>query len=80
MPEYQKAYDEVVKSKDMYRMALIACAAYNLEKQDDYLALVEIFKSKIQSTGLNSFKAEHSIVRSYGNSLQSETISQWCTY
>ncbi|HEX6226018.1 MAG TPA: MG2 domain-containing protein, partial [Chryseolinea sp.] len=79
MPEYMKAYDEVVKSKDMYRMALIACAAYNLEREEDYLALIELFKIKIQSSGFNSFKAEHSIVRSYGNSLQSETISQWCT-
>lgn len=79
MPEYNEAFTEVLRSKDMYRMALLACAAKNLGRQEDYTALVEQFKEKIEKTGFETFKADHSIVRSYGNSLQGEVISQWCT-
>jgi hypothetical protein len=63
----------------MYRMALVACAANNLGKEEDYTALIDHFKENIQKTGFENFKADHSIVRSYGNSLQGEIISQWCT-
>jgi hypothetical protein len=77
VPEYNQALAEVLKSKDMYRMALVACTAFNLGKNDDYANLIQNFKEKVQETGFENFKADHSIVRSYGNSLQSETISQW---
>ena len=76
--EYDRALTEVLTSKDMYRMALVACTAYNLGKDDDYKTLMEHFREKIHSSGFGNFKADHSIVRSYGNSLQVETISQWC--
>jgi hypothetical protein len=61
----------------MYRMALVACTAFNLEKTDDYERLINIFKTKIKTSGFVNMKADHSIVRSYGNSLQIETVSQW---
>jgi hypothetical protein len=79
LPEYNKAFAEVSNSRDMYRMALVACAANNLGRLQDYTSLVDQFKENIQKTGFNNFRADHSIVRSYGNSLQAEIISQWCT-
>lgn len=75
--EYTRAFSEAIKSKDMYRMALVATTAHNLEKKDDYNRLVNDFKTIINSVGFNNLKADHSIVRSYGNSLQVETIALW---
>lgn len=77
LAEYNEALAEVLKSNDMYRMALVACTAFNLEKTDDYERLINIFKTKIKTSGFVNMKADHSIVRSYGNSLQIETVSQW---
>lgn len=75
--EYAHALAEATKSKDMYRMALVASAAFNLGKLDDYRNFVEHFKEHVKLNGLGDLKAEHSIVRSYGSSLQIETISLW---
>lgn len=77
LPEYQLALTEALQSKDMYRMALIAIASYNLGKVEDYNTLVKIFKETIDVSGFDRIKAEHSIVRSYGNSLTIETVSLW---
>jgi hypothetical protein len=38
---------------------------------------VNEFKSKINASGFTDLKAEHSLVRSYGNSLRVETIALW---
>lgn len=75
--EYEYALAEVNKSKDMYRMALQASTAFNLGKLDDYNKLINNFKEQIKSTGFSNLKVDHSIVRSYGSSLQIETISLW---
>jgi alpha-2-macroglobulin-like protein len=77
LPEYHHAYDEVLKSNDMYRMALVAGTAFNLGKMADYNKLVRIFTDKVSASGFSNLKAEHSIVLSYGNSLQTEVISLW---
>lgn len=77
LPEYEHALAEVTKSKDMYRMALVASTAFNLERHNDYANLVNNFKQHVKTDGFGGLKAEHSIVRSYGNSLQIETISLW---
>lgn len=76
-PEYDHALAEAVRSKDMYRMALVASAAFNLGRLNDYTNLVNNFKEHVKSHGFGDLKAEHSIVRSYGHSLQIETISLW---
>lgn len=75
--EYKNALEEVLESKDMYRMALVASTAYNLNKRADYNMLVSLFKEALK----NGFelKASHSIVRSYGMSLKCETLSFWAT-
>ena len=77
LPEFNYALAEVVKSNDMYRMALVASAAFNLGRINDYTNLINIFKETVKFDGFGNLKAEHSIVRSYGNSLQIETISLW---
>jgi TonB-dependent SusC/RagA subfamily outer membrane receptor len=75
--EYDQALAEVRKSKDMYRMALMAITAFNIGKAEDYTALVNSFKETIRLTGFNNLKIDHSIVRSYGTSLVSETVALW---
>lgn len=77
LPEYAHALAEVLESKDMYRMAIVASTAFNLGKVEDYNALVNNFKEKVRTTGFTDLKADHSIVRSYGHSLENETISLW---
>lgn len=77
LPEYNQALSEVLNSNDMYRMALMACAAFNLSRMQDYERLTTVLKERIKISGFSNLKAEHSIVRSYGNSLQIETVAQW---
>ena len=77
LPEYAQAYQEALRSEDMYRLALMACASYNLNKIDNYNQLINMFTKRVLSAGLDNPKAEHSIVRSYGKSLSIETISLW---
>jgi len=76
-PEFENAFDEVIRSQDMYRMALVANAAYNLKRFNDYETLVAFFRQVVHKSGLDAITAEHSIVRSYGSSLQTETIALW---
>jgi TonB-dependent SusC/RagA subfamily outer membrane receptor len=75
--EYDHALAEARRSKDMYRMALMANTAFNLGIMDDYKDLVKYFKDKVNFSGFNDLKAEHSIVWSYGNSLETEVIGLW---
>lgn len=75
--EYQHAYQEAIDSKDMYRMGVMANAAINLKQMDDYQKLVDIFLDQYTNTGLKGMAIDHSIVRSYGKSLQCETLSFW---
>ena len=74
--EYDEAFMEAMKSGDDYRSALVANAAFSLDKIEDYRKLTERFKEKILA-GLDKLKTEHSIVRSYGASLKVETVSLW---
>jgi TonB-dependent SusC/RagA subfamily outer membrane receptor len=76
-PEYLRALAEALESEDMYRMALIACASHTLEKTEQYTNLIDLFKQKVNSIGLPALRSDHSIVRSYGQSLLIETVSLW---
>lgn len=75
--EYLAAYNEATKSRDMYRMALVAHTAYNLGKREEYKALIREFKKQITSPDFTGFQADHSLVRSYGKSLQTEITALW---
>ncbi|HEY9044247.1 MAG TPA: MG2 domain-containing protein [Ohtaekwangia sp.] len=77
--EYSKSLDEAWASKDMYRMALMANAAHRLQKENDYTQLIAYFLQQIKDDrGFNNLKCDHSITRSYDNSLLIETVSWWC--
>jgi TonB-dependent SusC/RagA subfamily outer membrane receptor len=75
--EYAYSLTEAWQSNDMYRMALMANAAYSLHKINDYEKLVNEFIRKANESGLEKLTMDHSAVRSYGNSLAIETVSLW---
>ncbi len=77
LPEYRRAFEEALQSKDMYRMALVACAAFNLKQMEDYEHLVNIFRKKIETSGFEHLKSQRSIVYSGGLSLLNETTALW---
>ncbi len=75
--EFSASLQEVYESGDHYRMALIANAAYNLNETLVYKKLVDEFESHVDKFGMNDFTVDHSLVRSYGQDLQTETVALW---
>jgi hypothetical protein len=75
--EYTTAASEAWKSKDMYRLALMANTAYNLGKDEDYRKFVSYFEQHISAEGIAVLNAQESMVHSYGNSLRTETLALW---
>jgi uncharacterized protein YfaS (alpha-2-macroglobulin family) len=75
--EYQSALKEAFNSKDMYRMALMANAAYNMKDMDSYQKLIGELKEVYQKKNLETFKAQASIVYSYDNNLRRECLALW---
>jgi alpha-2-macroglobulin-like protein len=73
--EYEVAYNEALKSNDLYRVALLALASYNLGNKSQYYELNAIFKAKIKEKGLKNCSAAQTIVNSYGQSLNIELAS-----
>jgi TonB-dependent SusC/RagA subfamily outer membrane receptor len=73
--EFELAYQEALKSGDAYRMALMANAAFNLKKEPEAGRLMQGLRKQLKEVGWGKLKADHSLVRSYGNSLQIETAS-----
>ena len=75
--EYHTALNESFDSQDMYRMALMANASYNMGDMESYERLVALFEKTINFSNLSALKIDHSLVRSYGTSLLVETLSVW---
>jgi len=75
--EYQIALREAFNSKDMYRMALMANAAYNRYDLNNYNKLVQHFENEIKKNGFDKMQMETSATRSGGSSLKLETIALW---
>ena len=75
--EYETARDEAWKSKDSYRMALVANAAFALRAMDDYHRFVNYFQEVAHTRGLTSLSAACSITYSWGISLSQETLGFW---
>jgi TonB-dependent SusC/RagA subfamily outer membrane receptor len=75
--EYETARDEAWKSKDPYRMALIANAAFTLGALDDYHRFVNHFLEVAHTRGLASLSPNCSITYSWGESLLQETLGFW---
>ncbi len=77
--EYENSLKEALKSQDMYRMALVAHTAFNLGKTSDYEELIKHFVKTVTDPETTGFQADHSIVRSYGRSLETEIWALWTT-
>jgi TonB family protein len=73
--ELEAAYNEIQKSQDAYRMALIANALFNYNKTQMAEQLLSSLTQKVKQSGFKGLNAEHSITYSYGESLQIETCS-----
>jgi TonB-dependent SusC/RagA subfamily outer membrane receptor len=77
--EFEASYAEAVGSKDMYRMALIANAAFKFNRSVEYKALAQCLVAEVRANGFKNLKGEHSVVRSYGRSLEMEAVSLWAS-
>ncbi len=73
--EYETAYNEAIRSQDLYRVALCAMASFNLNKKDRYNELNTIFSKKINKKKFANIDAEQSIVSTYGKSLSVELVA-----
>lgn len=73
--QYQKALQEALTSKDLYRMELVALASFNLKKIHEYKQLMQLISAAIKKQGFKELKAEQSVINSYGRSMNVEIVS-----
>ncbi len=73
--EYEKACSEALKSKDAYRMALMANACLNRNDKEKAQPIIDYLVERIDKGGVEKLKASHSIVRSWGKSLNVEVAA-----
>lgn len=73
--EYDATFAEAIKTKDPYRLALLATASFNMDKMEKYNKAIEILISNVSWNQLSHMNVENSITRSYGSSLQIETAA-----
>jgi TonB-dependent SusC/RagA subfamily outer membrane receptor len=75
--EYRTALKEALESKDIYRMALIANAAYSMGDLENYNSLLSLFKEYSLEGDFSKMKVEATIVRSYGENARREAVAFW---
>jgi len=75
--EYKNSYAEAWKSRDMYRLGLLANTAFNLGKGEDYNILIDLFQKQVAKDGIRNLHSDHSVVWSQGISLTNETLALW---
>lgn len=73
--EYELAYIEAVKSKDAYRLALMACTSYNLKKEEKAQQLMNLIQANLSDFGFEKLPVDNTITRSYGASKAIETAA-----
>ncbi|MEO0339017.1 MAG: alpha-2-macroglobulin family protein, partial [Bacteroidota bacterium] len=73
--EYQRSYQEALKSRDSYRMALACLASFNFSKQENAAELLSQIKDQIYQYGFEQLPVKNTIVRSYGNTKSIETAA-----
>lgn len=73
--EFLSALNEANKSKDPYRMAIMAQACLNMKDTLNATILLDYLVDRIKTRGIKSIDAEQTIVNSYGLSKQVETIA-----
>jgi len=75
--EYQSALKEAWKSQDIYRMALLANAAWHQQDMDSYRKLIAHFKEIADKKDLSKLNFEATIVYSSGESRNREAVAYW---
>ncbi|WP_298901252.1 TonB-dependent receptor plug domain-containing protein [uncultured Psychroserpens sp.] len=73
--EYEAAYKDALKSKDAYKMAMMALASYNLDKPENASTLISKLKDQIFKNDFKGLPVENTITRSYGNAKHIETTA-----
>ncbi len=73
--EYQQALAEALKSRDVYRSALVALAAYNLGDITSYKKLLGNIREDIKGKDFNKVQVEQTVVHSYNTSKTVEWLS-----
>ncbi|KOS05818.1 hypothetical protein AM493_07035 [Flavobacterium akiainvivens] len=66
--EYDATLNEALKSRDVYRMALMANAAFNLGDIPSYKKLLQYIKEGTEGKKPDEIKIEETVVHSYGTS------------
>ena len=73
--EYKNSYNEALKSNDSYRMAIMACASFNLNKMENAQRLISKIKENIANYNFSNLPVDNTITRSYGNAKNIETVA-----
>ncbi|TCI90366.1 TonB-dependent receptor plug domain-containing protein [Tenacibaculum sp. M341] len=73
--EYNTTFTEALKSNDAYRMALLACASFNLNKTANAKLLIDKIKANINEFHFSKLPVDDTITRSYGNAKSIETVA-----
>jgi hypothetical protein len=76
-PEYEATLEEALKNKDLYRMALLANAAYSMNDLISYKKLIAELREFVTKTDLSKMKIDATIVRSYGEASNREATAYW---
>ena len=75
--EYQATLKEALQSKDFYRMALMANAAYQRKDIVSYKKLISHFKDISEKEDFSKPKIEATIVYSYADAANREAVAYW---
>ncbi|WP_046755076.1 TonB-dependent receptor plug domain-containing protein [Kordia jejudonensis] len=73
--EYQHSLKDALKSNDTYKMALLACASFNLGKNENAKKLIQKIKENIETYSFSKLPVKNTITRSYGDSKNIETVA-----
>lgn len=73
--ELEQSSKKAISSNDAYQLALVTNALFNLGKQKEGEDLLKKLYEMMAKDGVKGWKADHSITRSYGKSLEVETAS-----
>lgn len=73
--EYLKALEEALQSRDIYRSALLALAAYNRNDITSYKKLLANIRSDIKGKDFNKIEIGQTVVHSYGTSRTVEWLA-----
>ncbi|SFU45314.1 TonB-dependent outer membrane receptor, SusC/RagA subfamily, signature region [Pustulibacterium marinum] len=73
--EYQHAYHQALQQEDAYQMALLTCAAFNLNKKADAEAMLAKLLKAIETNGFEKLPVRATLTRSWGDAKQIETAA-----